>query len=72
MNTEKVVVVEKVKKGMFTEIGDRMKKYETNQGPLLDDTLPYIIRLDGHTFHTFAKDFEKPFDENCKFSTCLC
>jgi hypothetical protein len=55
----------KIKKSMYVEIGDKMKKYENDfSDKILDESKPYIMRLDGHTFHTFARDFVKPFDVN--------
>ena len=44
-------------KGVFIEIGERMKKYESSQGLVLDATKPYMARLDGHKFSTFSKPF---------------
>ena len=44
-------------KGVFIEIGERMKRYEANQGLFLDETKPYMARLDGHKFSTFARPF---------------
>jgi len=45
-----------------------MKVYESvNSDKVIDPKKPYMIRLDGHTFHTFAAPFEKPFDANCNF-----
>jgi len=42
-----------------------MKVYESvNSDKVIDPKKPYMIRLDGHTFHTFAAPFEKPFDAN--------
>lgn len=29
----------------------------------LTTTAPFILRLDGRSFHTFSSDYEKPFDE---------
>lgn len=59
---------EEDKKSFFEEIGERMKKYEKETSEkLIDPKKPYMIRLDGHTFHTFAAPFEKPFDACCKF-----
>lgn len=49
-----------------SDLGTRMKEYESvNQYNLLR-RMPFIIRLDGKSFHTFTKKikFQKPFDEN--------
>lgn len=46
------------------KIGDRMKEfYEERSKFRLTRRTPVIIRLDGKSFHTFTKGFEKPFDE---------
>lgn len=48
--------------GFNDSFGDRMKAYEgTSQNELLRRT-PVIIRLDGKSFHTYTKNFERPFD----------
>lgn len=44
-------------------IGQRMKKnYEERFKYSLMRRTPVIIRIDGKAFHTFTKDFQKPFD----------
>ena len=50
-------------KGVFIEIGERMKMYEQTQGTFLDKTKPYMARLDGHKFSTFARPVRRPYDE---------
>ncbi|KAG2378763.1 hypothetical protein C9374_007911 [Naegleria lovaniensis] len=49
--------------GVFIEIGERMKAYEKNQGPTLALDKPFMARLDGHKFSTFASPFRKPYDD---------
>ena len=46
------------------ELGKRMKEYYENipKNKLMRRT-PVIIRIDGKAFHTFTKEFKKPFDE---------
>lgn len=45
-------------------LGDRMKNnYENRAKTQLLRRTPVIIRLDGKAFHTFTKDFDKPFDD---------
>lgn len=44
-------------------LGDRMKGYEQVSRYMLPTKIPVIIRLDGKAFHTFTKQFKKPFDE---------
>lgn len=49
---------------MKDSIGDRMKEnYENRAKTKLLRRTPVIIRLDGKAFHTFTKEFNKPFDE---------
>lgn len=43
-------------------LGDRMKKYEYVSRTYLTPRTPVIIRIDGKTFHTFTRGFQKPFD----------
>ena len=46
------------------ELGKRIKEYyEQIPKVKLMRRTPVIIRIDGKAFHTFTKDFEKPFDE---------
>ena len=44
-------------------LGDRMKKYEYVTRTYLTRRTPVIIRIDGKSFHTFTRGFEKPFDD---------
>jgi len=48
---------------MNDSLGDRMKCYESVSRDYLMKRTPVIIRLDGKSFHTFTKGFDKPFDE---------
>ena len=46
------------------DLGMRMKSYyEAIPKTRLMRRVPVAIRLDGRSFHTFTKGFEKPFDE---------
>lgn len=45
------------------DLGKRMKKYEHVTRNYLTTRTPVIIRIDGKSFHTFTKGFQKPFDE---------
>lgn len=48
---------------MNDSLGDRMKQqYENRTRYYLPRRTYTIIRLDGKSFHTFTKSFEKPFD----------
>ena len=45
-------------------LGDRMKEnYENRAKTQLLRRTPGIIRLDGKSFHTFTRGFDKPFDD---------
>lgn len=44
-------------------LGDRMKEYESRNQYYLQKRTPVAIRVDGRSFHTFTKGFQKPFDE---------
>ena len=44
-------------------LGDRMKQYENVSRFYLTNKMPVIIRIDGKAFHTFTRDFNKPFDD---------
>ena len=43
-------------------LGDEVKSWEKSAEHLLDAKLPVVIRLDGRAFHTFTKNFHRPFD----------
>ena len=52
-----------MKKNSKDGIGDRFKNnYERPAKHLLTRRTPVIVRLDGRAFHTFTRDFHKPFD----------
>lgn len=40
----------------------RMKAYEHSTEDKLDRTKPFLMRLDGHCFSKFTKQFQKPYD----------
>lgn len=44
-------------------LGDRMKKYENVSRTHLTTRTPVIIRIDGKSFHTFTRGFNRPFDD---------
>lgn len=52
-----------------TSLGDRMKEYENVERRYLTRREPLIIRIDGCHFHSFTKDFERPFDAS--FLACM-
>ena len=43
-------------------LGDRMKDYEYVSRNYLTKRTPVIVRVDGKAFHTFTRDFDRPFD----------
>lgn len=49
-------------KNKMASLGDRMKKYESVSKYSMICRMPVIIRIDGKAFHTFTKNFNKPFD----------
>ena len=44
-------------------LGDRMKLYEKAYDYKLTQRTPVIMRLDGKAFHTFTRQFEKPYSQ---------
>lgn len=45
-----------------SSLGDRMKRYEGISNIHLTRRMPLIIRLDGKSFHSYTKGFERPHD----------
>ena len=43
-------------------LGDRMKNHENISRHHLIKRMPVIIRVDGNSFHTYTKSFNRPFD----------
>ncbi len=49
---------------MKNSLNDRMQRnYEDPARHLLTRRMPVIVRVDGRAFHTFTRDFRKPFDQ---------
>lgn len=46
-----------------SDLGKRMKAYESVSRNFLMKRTPVIIRLDGKAFHTLTKGYDRPFDE---------
>ena len=46
-----------------SDIGNRMKRYESVSKLQLMNRTPVIIRIDGKAFHTFTRGMVKPFDD---------
>lgn len=44
-------------------LSDRMKMYERHTKQYLQRRMPVVVRVDGKAFHTFTKNFPKPFSE---------
>jgi tRNA(His) guanylyltransferase len=51
-----------------TQIGNRMKDYESLQESKIMKRIPIIVRLDGRKFSNFTKGMEIPFDKNFRES----
>lgn len=47
---------------MMSNIGDRMKKYESLTHQYVSPNSYYVIRLDGKAFHTYTRGMNKPYD----------
>lgn len=47
----------------MSDLGDRMKGYESVPRSRLVPKLPVLIRLDGKAFHTLTRGCEKPWDQ---------
>ena len=45
------------------DLGTRMKEYEKRNQYYLQKRIPVAIRVDGRSFHTFTKGFQRPFDK---------
>ena len=55
-------------------LGDRMKGYENSYRMYLPKRMPVIIRVDGKAFHSFTKEFKRPFDDmliSCMQTTAM-
>lgn len=46
-----------------TDLAKKIKKYEAETNPILDDDMIHFIRCDGRHFKSYCKGFKKPFDE---------
>lgn len=46
-----------------SDLANRMKDYEKRNQYYLQKRTPVAIRVDGRSFHTFTKGFQKPFDK---------
>ena len=47
----------------MNKLGIRMKIYENVTRNYLTRRVPVLIRIDGKSFHSFTKGFQRPFDE---------
>lgn len=45
------------------DLANRMKEYEKRNQYYLQKRIPVAIRVDGRSFHTFTKGFQRPFDK---------
>jgi len=46
----------------MASLGDRIKRYEKTFSYIAVKRMPLMIRVDGRAFHTFTRNFKKPFD----------
>lgn len=46
-----------------SDLANRMKEYEKRNQYYLQKKIPVAIRVDGRSFHTFTKGFQRPFDK---------
>ena len=46
-----------------SDLANRMKEYEKRNQYCLQKRTPVAIRVDGRSFHTFTKGFQRPFDK---------
>lgn len=46
-----------------SNLAKRMKEYESVSRTKLINRLPVVLRLDGKAFHSFTRNFQKPFDK---------
>jgi tRNA(His) 5'-end guanylyltransferase len=46
-----------------SDLGTRMKSYENINRYYLTRRMPLIVRVDGKAFHSYTKNFKKPYDE---------
>lgn len=46
-----------------SDLANRMKEYEKRNQYYLQKRIPVAIRVDGRSFHTFTKGFQRPFDK---------
>lgn len=56
---------------MHDSLGDRMKGYENVPRIKLTPRMPIIIRIDGKSFHTYTKGFNRPWDSTIQCAMSL-
>lgn len=56
---------------MHDSLGDRMKGYENVPRIKLTPRMPIIIRIDGKSFHTYTKGFNRPWDTTIQCAMSL-
>lgn len=49
---------------MHDELGQRMKDFEKVGQTSLTPKVPVIIRVDGKAFHTFTRNYDRPYDKD--------
>lgn len=53
----------------FELLGDKHKQYESHWQSQLMPMLPFVVRLDGRSFHTYTKGMKRPYDPG--MSRCM-
>jgi tRNA(His) 5'-end guanylyltransferase len=46
----------------FDALGDKHKQYEKQYQETLTEGLPFVVRLDGRSFHTYTRGLARPYD----------
>jgi tRNA(His) guanylyltransferase len=53
-----------ISRNQFESLAERMRFYESRTFPqTIEHSLPFILRLDGHSFSELTSPFQKPYDE---------
>jgi tRNA(His) guanylyltransferase len=52
----------------FEALGDKHKAYEKLFQETLKEGLPFVVRLDGRSFHTYTRGLARPYDTGMSFA----
>lgn len=56
-----------ISRNQFEALAERMRLYESRTfSQTIEHSLPFILRLDGHSFSELTSPFQKPYDERGK------